>query len=490
MTIKQIFDKITAESSKNSKIEILRKYSDNELLKRVLYMANSPRIKFYIKQIPEYTFLWKITGRDNSTILDLQYALSSLDEIINRKLTGQKAIDHLISLLERLSEDDAYVLERIIDKNCKIKMGAKSINKVFLDLIEITPYMGALSFSIKLIKKLFQKAKEVVSQVKMDGRYCNTIINGGFVEPESRQGEPTIFSYTPKFMKDLELFGDCVLNGELTIPEILRYESNGIIASLISIGKKFEKGENIDKEIEKFEKKHKIIYESALDSIVYTIWDTITYEEFLAKKSLTPYRQRLMKLGDLFLKGYENDVNSISIGREANTANRIIEGRIVTTYEEAMKHFSEMLNLGEEGTILKDFDGIWTDGKPSHQIKCKLEIEVDLEIIEFNYGDEFSKNVDVISSLTCQTSDGLLKTRVQGLMESDMEYITANQKELLGTIVKCKSSGISQNKKGEYSFLHPAYRGSRIGEKDIADSLEEVKQIENMAKGLKSGLDS
>jgi hypothetical protein len=45
--IKAIFDEIAAESSTNKKMEILGKYKDNELLKRVLYLANSKRIKFY-----------------------------------------------------------------------------------------------------------------------------------------------------------------------------------------------------------------------------------------------------------------------------------------------------------------------------------------------------------------------------------------------------------------------------------------------------------
>ena len=54
MNIKQILDEISNEPGKNQKMVILGKYADNELLKRVLYMANSGRVKFYIKQIPEY----------------------------------------------------------------------------------------------------------------------------------------------------------------------------------------------------------------------------------------------------------------------------------------------------------------------------------------------------------------------------------------------------------------------------------------------------
>jgi hypothetical protein len=54
MTIKQIFDEIANEPGTNAKMDILAKYKDNELLKKVLYLVNSKRVKFYIKQIPEY----------------------------------------------------------------------------------------------------------------------------------------------------------------------------------------------------------------------------------------------------------------------------------------------------------------------------------------------------------------------------------------------------------------------------------------------------
>ena len=52
MDIKGILDEIGNESSTKQKMVLLGKYKDNETLKRVLYLANSGRIKFYIKQIP------------------------------------------------------------------------------------------------------------------------------------------------------------------------------------------------------------------------------------------------------------------------------------------------------------------------------------------------------------------------------------------------------------------------------------------------------
>jgi len=209
MTIKQIFDEIASTSGNNAKIDILRKYQDNELLKRVLYMANSKRVKFFIKQLPSYT-------PDNNGGETLEWALDGLSFIINRTYTGSDAINWLVTLLSGVSSDDAYIIERIIEKDCKIGMGTTFMNKVFKDLIEDTPYMGAISFDEKKARSIFEKGKFGISQIKMDGRYCNAIIRGGEVELESRSGEATVVTGA-KFLAELANFEDCVLNGELTM---------------------------------------------------------------------------------------------------------------------------------------------------------------------------------------------------------------------------------------------------------------------------------
>ncbi len=120
-----------------------------------------------------------------------------------------------MGLLNSVSLDDAYVIERIIDKNLKIGMDS-GINKVIPNLIEETPYQGAKSFSEKGALKLFEKGKAVMSQVKADGTYRNAIIRSGEVELISRQGEVSTLTGA-KFLEELSHLEDCVLNGELTI---------------------------------------------------------------------------------------------------------------------------------------------------------------------------------------------------------------------------------------------------------------------------------
>jgi ATP-dependent DNA ligase len=153
----------------------------------------------------------------------------------------------------------------------------------------------------------------------------------------------------------------------------------------------------------------------------------------------------------------------------------------VVTYEEAIQYFQEALADGQEGTILKATDGGWKDGKPNWQIKMKLEMDVDLRITGFNYGT--GKNINVISSVNAESSDGKVVTRPTGINEAMMKYITDNQEALLGTIVECKCSGLSQDSEGNYSLLHPVFKSLR-DDKDTCDDLQAIIDIERMVKGL------
>ena len=468
MKIKEVFDEITAVGGDKAKMEVLSKYKDNETLKRALYLCKSKRVKFYIKQIPEYTTL-------TSEFISLDDAFDKLTNISSRFVTGNEALNFLSEILSNLAPDDAYIIERIIDKDPKIGMGTTFINKVFKDLIEDTPYMGAVSFDEKKARKIFDKGGRGLSQIKMDGRYANAIIRNGEVELESRQGEPTILTGA-KFLEELSKFEDCVLNGELTIDGVPRYESNGIIASLIDIcGKKQSRSEaETNRKITNFEDKHGSFI-GALESIRYTVWDVLSIDEYFAKASKTPYYERL------------DFVASYIMNAEA-TMIKPIESKEVETYGEAMEHFQEVLStevdgVPQEGTILKAYDGAWKDGKPTWQIKLKIEMNVDLKIVGFNYGTKGTKNENVISSLLCESSDGKLVTQPQGLKEDMMKFITESQDKLLGTIIEVKCSGLSFDNTGAYSLLYPAFKGFR-DDKNVADSLNDIIANEKMVKGV------
>lgn len=460
MSIKKILDEISSEGGDNMKMKILGKYVDNKTLEQVLYLALSKRVKFYIKKIPTYTV------ESIKPIISLEEALLSLKVLSDREKTGHDGIAFLTDLLSNVLEDDSNVLERIIKKDIKIGMGTTNINKIFGELIEKTPYMGAQSFSKKLAVKFFENGKIAKSDVKMDGRYANALIKNGEVELESRGGETTYLQGS-KFMEELSQFDDFVLNGELTIENIPRYEANGIISSLVDIGKKQANGVDITKKLKEFEKEH-MPYQEALDSIVFTCWDVISFDEYFDKSSKTSYSERWETLKGIIDK---------------TTMVKVVESKIVTSYAEAMAHFVEMLERGEEGTILKSLDGGWKNGKPNFQMKMKLEMDVDLIITGFQYGKEGTKNEGLLSRIMCESSDGLVKSNTSNMKDSEIAYVTENSDKLIGTIIEVQSCGLSQNSKGEYALLHPSFKAFR-DDKDTCDDLESIKRIEEMAKEL------
>lgn len=464
MKIKEILDEIAAVSGKNDKGKTLAKYKDNELLKKVIYLAHSPRIKFYIKQIPDYTPM--IEGHGS----DLEKSLIQLELISKREVTGGEAHNLLGIILSHLEADDAYVIERIIDKNLKIGMDS-GINKVIPNLIEETPYQGAKSFSEKGALKLFAKGKAVISQIKADGTYRNAIIRSGEVELISRQGEISTLTGA-KFLDELSQMEDCVLNGELTIDGYKRTIANGMVNSIMDIVEKAEERGEVEtaKKIAAFEEKHGSMTE-ALNKIRFTVWDMISVDEYFEAKSDTEYHERYHTLRKR-LEGQKHDQVDL------------IETRFIRTYEEAMEHFLDAQKRGLEGTIIKDSHAGWKDGKPTYQIKLKLEMNMDLRIIGFEYGNKGTKNENVISRIKLESSCGKLKTAPSGMTEEMMQDITNRQEELLGTIVEIRCCGLSQDSNGNWSTQHPSIVELRT-DKDTCDSLESCIEIENMAKGVK-----
>lgn len=444
--IYNIIEQIAQEPSTNKKEDILREHKDNPVLKLVCYLAESPRIKFYLKQIPEYN--------DRLGDKPFDFILKNLDVIYNRELTGYQAVEYLQNCLSDCSsEGDREIIKRIVLKDLRMNLGTKIMNKVWPNLIETTPYQGAKPFSKDLVNKLLNKGK-VVAQLKMDGCYSNAIIYKGSVEFVSRQGE---VQHIPTL--GFEKLPDGVLNGELTLRGFNnRAQANGIIRSIIDIeGKSEERGaKETEKKKKAFEKKNNISYEEALTLIEYTAWDYLTLEEYYDKKSNRPYFRRLGKLYDLGVP--------------------VVEERILNTFEDIMSYYSEVVNKGLEGIIVKGYDSEWKDGKPNWSIKIKEEIHLDLEIVGYKIGT--GKNHGLVSSVICLSSCGKLRTVPTGMTEEQMKDFTENQKTYLGRILEVKCSGLSQDKEGNYSTLHPVLIEVR-NDKEVADSLEEILNIVN-----------
>ena len=476
MHILDLFEKIRATNKKSEKIALLSANKDLPYLKNVIYLAHSPRVKFYIKAIPAYPS----SGIRSGLVSNYDFSLKRLKDIQDRVVTGSEAIKSFKELLETVSPEHAKVLELIIGKNLKIGMDS-SINEVYPGLIEESPYQGASSYSKSKFLKLFENAKKddaypyVISQIKADGTYRNAILSDGDIILESRQGELSYFPEGIPLYYDLReimgIYNQCVVTGELVLScEPDRPKANGIITSIMKYYQDLES--RPDKEnsgiLKKFEEKHGNmgVYLQALEMHV---WDLIPADNFVNGSCNTPYETRF-------------DQISYAISALGLTHVKVVETKHVQTPEQALEHYSSAQARGLEGTIVKSASAGWKSGKPTYQVKLKLEMELDLKIVGFKYGTPGTKNEDWISVLELESSCGKLSTAPGGMKEDLMKYVTANMDKLKGTIVSIKCNGITNTAKG-YSTMHPSIVELRT-DKKTANSLEECLAIEKSVKTL------
>ncbi len=95
----------------NAKKAILAREVNNETLEKVFDYAYSPFVRFGIshKTLP--------IREDGNATNSLDWALSQLDVIVDRTVTGQTAINHLQMILNNSGEDVSEGIRRVIVKD-------------------------------------------------------------------------------------------------------------------------------------------------------------------------------------------------------------------------------------------------------------------------------------------------------------------------------------------------------------------------------------
>jgi hypothetical protein len=433
MNLNKFFESLAANSSRNFKIEQLEKHSDNETLREVVRLALDPFTNFYIRKIPQYSFV----GEDSEHQTSLEMALENLYYLSSREVTGNGAIAHLGAILSGLEPDDAKVIERIIQKDLKCGVQVSTANAVWGGLIKEYPVMLCSPFEQKLVDKIKFPA---FVQLKMDGMRFNAIVRDGKVEYRSRNG------------KEIQLLGnldadfvkmaggvDCVFDGELLVVDgdtiLDRQTGNGIL-------NKANKG---------------TISEAEAKMVRATVWDVIPYIYFVDGECPTPYGTRFSSL-EMLVKKNPSKVS-------------LVKSWEVDNYETAQALFEEMLQRGEEGIILKDKNGIWEDKRSKGQIKFKGELECDLKIVAVEEGT--GKYAGMLGAILCESSDGVIKVSV-GSGFTDQQRKDLWGKNIVDKVAAIKYNMRIKNKSGEESLFLPIVLEVR-DDKEDADSSKSIK---------------
>ena len=432
MNINSFLNRLAEDAGRNYKIELLELKADDAILKEVIRLALDPLTQFYQRKIPAYT-----TGQ---ATIQLEHGLNRLFPLASRMVTGNAAVAHLAETLSLLSDDDAKVIERIIEKDLRCGVSISTANKVWPDLVMDYPCMLCSQYDEKLINKIQFPA---YVQLKMDGMRFNAIVRNGVVEFRSRNG------------KEIQLLGnleeefivmaqgvDCVFDGELLVKDkgiiLDRQTGNGIL-------NKANKGTIKTDEARK---------------VHATVWDVIPYDAFVEGKCDVAYS---IRYGTLQALNLPNKIH-------------LVETTKVYSLDAAQKIFEEYLDKGQEGIILKSQTGIWENKRAKHQIKFKGELECDLEIIGVEEGT--GKYAGKLGALVCasrhENGQRVAVSVGSGFNDAHRDYFWSIRDSLIGKIVAVKYNAKIVNKQGEISLFLPIFIEIR-DDKDVADLNKDIK---------------
>lgn len=443
--INDILCSIAEVSSRKDKEALLAEIKGSSIetdFKTVAAMAYSQHINFFVKEYPLPESRSTVPQYTIKQALDLVYQQLALKKIAPG---SNDAINFLTDLDSKLSEDDASVLYKVIKRDLRAGISAKTINKVWPDLIYIHPYKRCSSFSKANIAKV---KLPCFSQTKMDGEYIDIIVCHDEVSAMTRYGSlcNNLLSEDAKdALKSLDesfvLMGEAVALDEHGVI-MDRASSNGYLNS-----------DEVDP-----------------SRVVFYLWDMVSLDKFLAREDKTPYKER-----------YANLLNTIS-GLSSDSF-RPVSTVVCDTVEDIIEHFKKNVEAGEEGTVVKDFSGKWFDGTSTTDVKVKIIFECDLKVVGYNYGEKGRKYENMLGNLICETSDGKIRVSPgSGFKDEERQQFINEVEDWISTgkivTVRANDITLTEDDDGKLSLFLPRFVTVR-NDKDEADSYERVIEQRN-----------
>jgi DNA ligase-1 len=401
--------KLKSTSSHIIKKNILKEFIVDDDLKKLIKLVYDPDMIFNITSKKIIDFDKEKTTRKYK-LFDLLHALS------DRQITGHLALYSVKNYINEY-KDYRQILLNIFDKDLKIGMNVKQINKTSPGLIDIFSVALAENFDSKTTKSI-DSGDWFVSR-KLDGVRCICIIKNGIVKFYSRTGKE--FHTLGILTKSLENLEDVVLDGEVAL---------------------------IDGEIENFSMIMKEIRNKnhTIKNPKYYIFDTLSIDEFISGTSIR-----------LLSKRYDDKPTIIS--------NKI---EYLENFSYTPEVLSDLLISVEsnnwEGLMLRK-DNIYKGKRSKDILKVKKFhdkefIVKDIEIGTMrSYVEETRTYVDIktLGAVLISYKGNIVKVG-SGFSMDERKNFFKNPSLIIGKTITVKYFEETKNKKGDYSLRFPIFK--------------------------------
>ena len=454
---KEFVDEVQQNNSRNYKLEVLKKYKENENIKRYLDFIYNP---------------YKITGISEGKLYKevsmVVQGVTSMYELMDYLLVHNTGRDEDIAVIQQYKDTldiDYYeIFDSVVTKSLSLGVDTLSINKCMGDLIPV--------FNVQLANKYFDKPEVVEGKTfalttKIDRGRIIAIKENGKVTFYTRQGQ--VYEGLVDLEKEMleKLPDNICLDGEITLLDKGNLTSKDQYKETMKITRK--KGE-----------KH---------GVKMLVFDCMTAQEFRKQHCETPYLNRRWNLINIFMSGKDDEYSEWSHLRDKELHR--IPGFLTHISEAARHEFTfneraEFLNTlkfkyftilpylyvgndtneitkwlnynidhGEEGVMINILDAPYSFKRTSDLLKVKKMLDIDLEVVGYEEGSgNFS---GMLGAFLVRYKEGNIVKVGSGFSKELRQEIWKNPDAYIGKIISVQYFEETVNQQGGISLRFPVY---------------------------------
>lgn len=437
-----VLNAIEANSSRNTKKQILLENKTLENLRLFLLYAYSPRwiygignksIKKSRISIPDQTVAaqLKITQKSlfgSPTIKASKYdnIFDLCEELKKHPYGSNQDIKDVNDFLATCNETEFYWYSKLILKDLKIGCSSKTINEVYIDLIP--EYDVMLAYPIENHASKLPKKGPFQLQRKFNGfRFITEQDPDGVLRHYTRNGVE-LFNFPQIDKQFVEIpTQSCtmVFDGEITTNDD---KLGGVQSIAMSDGPKY--------------------------GLTYHIWDCITKDEFDRKESFDTQFVRydfLLAASGEVLNLSPLDTGVIDIVSELYRGDDL--DQIDVWYDYAK-------NLGWEGIMVK-FDTPYVRKRTDNMLKVKGFETEDLVVVRVNKGEPDGRHRAVMGSVTVLYKGKEVNVG-GGFADWERKTYWESPNMIIDKTIEVRFFEETDNKSGTHSLQHPRFKGIRL----------------------------
>ncbi len=359
-----------AGNGRKVKEDLLAAESDNEVLKWMLNITYNPYVNLYISAPG------KLVSRSNADadLSVLNQFVALVQQLSSRALTGNLARETIDKTLKLGSKHEEKWMQRVLNRDLRIGVNAKTINKVWPGTVPEFKCPLAWKFEDHQAKVTYP----VYVETKFDGHRLFVVYDAKTdrVSAVSRGGRDKVnvshvLDAIAKAAKNiLEAGGQTFASGFVLDGELVGMTFNDSAAA--------NRKKNTD----------------AAKALKFIVFDVCPRKKFESGEGWTLPLRRRRKLLKAAIKGNKHLTGAVELSAAKLAANE----------DEVFQHYAEQRAAGLEGTMVKDRKGGYDMARTTAWLKLKSAEETTLSVVSAIEGR--GKNVGKLGALVCKMPTG------------------------------------------------------------------------------------